>query len=150
MEFLAKHPAIVPSAALLAIGGLWLWYRWWVKSGRRDVARMKAIARIPDPPPSTLNYEQLRDKIHREFVARCRRRMGAIPPDSPERAEYAQDVRRVIEHLIDTENPILNRIEREMLITDVAALLGFGPPRQRTPAPSEGVVHLKVPRRSES
>ena len=40
----------------------------------------------------------------------------------------ARDIRRVIEHLCDTENPLLNRIEREKLIEEVLdETLGFGP-----------------------
>ena len=39
-----------------------------------------------------------------------------------------RDIRRVIEHLCDTENPLLNRIEREKLIEEVLdETLGFGP-----------------------
>ena len=37
-----------------------------------------------------------------------------------------RDIRRVIEHLCDTENPLLNRIEREKLIEEVLdETLGF-------------------------
>jgi pilus assembly protein CpaF len=39
-----------------------------------------------------------------------------------------RDIRRVIEHLCDTENPLLNRIEREKLIEEILdETLGFGP-----------------------
>ena len=39
-----------------------------------------------------------------------------------------RDIRRVIEHLCDTENPLLNRMEREKLIEEVLdETLGFGP-----------------------
>ncbi len=43
-----------------------------------------------------------------------------------------RDIRRVIEHLCDTENPLLNRIEREKLIDEVLdETLGFGPLEDR-------------------
>jgi pilus assembly protein CpaF len=39
-----------------------------------------------------------------------------------------RDIRRVVEHLCDTENPLLNRMERERLIDEVLdETLGFGP-----------------------
>src|SRR6187397_1897500 len=39
-----------------------------------------------------------------------------------------KDIRRVIEHLCDTENPLLNRVERERLIDEILdETLGFGP-----------------------
>jgi len=39
-----------------------------------------------------------------------------------------RDIRRVVEHLCDTENPLLNRMERERLIDEILdETLGFGP-----------------------
>ncbi|HUR54435.1 MAG TPA: hypothetical protein VMZ71_09910 [Gemmataceae bacterium] len=153
MDFFPKHPEFVAVVALAAVIAIWRVSRRWDKPVSRETARLiRAINRAPVPQRSRipLTYDRLRDKIHRDFVSRCRQRMGAIPPDSPERAEYAQDVRRVIEHLIDCENPLLNRVEREKLIDDVIGLLGFGPTPEPPPAPPEGAIQLKVPRRSES
>ena len=42
--------------------------------------------------------------------------------------DIRRDIRRVIEHLCDTENPLLNRSERERLIEEVLdETFGFGP-----------------------
>jgi hypothetical protein len=149
VNYITRHPEFVAPIALACVVALWLVSRRWGKAGGRAAARPnKTIARPPVPQHPPLTFDQLRDKIHREFVSRCRERLGAIPRGSPERAGYAEDVRRVIEHLIDCENPLLNRIEREMLITEVAALAGYGPPPDRPAAPPGGAIQLKVPRRS--
>src|SRR5207248_2994182 len=70
------------------------------------------------------NLEDLKRTIHSKLVDRLDfSRVRDLSSDSMRR-----DIRRVIEHLCDTENPLLNRIEREKLIEEILdETLGFGP-----------------------
>ena len=70
------------------------------------------------------NFEELKRQIHSKLVERLDfTRVRDLSSDAMRR-----DIRRVIEHLCDTENPLLNRIEREKLIEEVLdETLGFGP-----------------------
>src|SRR6202035_4630455 len=61
------------------------------------------------------NFEELKRQIHSKLVERLDfTRVRDLSSDAMRR-----DIRRVIEHLCDTENPLLNRIEREKLIEEV-------------------------------
>jgi pilus assembly protein CpaF len=70
------------------------------------------------------NFDDLKRQIHARLVERLDfSRIKDLSSDSMRR-----DIRKVIEHLCDTENPLLNRIEREKLIEEVLdETLGFGP-----------------------
>jgi len=70
------------------------------------------------------NFEELKRQIHSKLVERLDfTRVKDLSSDAMRR-----DIRRVIEHLCDTENPLLNRIEREKLIEEILdETLGFGP-----------------------
>jgi pilus assembly protein CpaF len=70
------------------------------------------------------NYDELKRQIHSKLVERLDfTRVKDLSSDAMRR-----DIRRVIEHLCDTENPLLNRIEREKLIEEILdETLGFGP-----------------------
>src|ERR1700728_1201282 len=70
------------------------------------------------------NYDDLKRQIHNKLVERLDfTRVRDLSSEAMRR-----DIRRVIEHLCDTENPLLNRIEREKLIEEVLdETLGFGP-----------------------
>src|SRR5580704_10519973 len=70
------------------------------------------------------NYDELKRQIHSKLVERLDfTRVRDLSSEAMRR-----DIRRVIEHLCDTENPLLNRIEREKLIEEVLdETLGFGP-----------------------
>src|SRR5436305_1474286 len=70
------------------------------------------------------NFEDLKRQIHAKLVERLDfTRVRDLSSDAMRR-----DIRRVIEHLCDTENPLLNRIEREKLIEEILdETLGFGP-----------------------
>ena len=70
------------------------------------------------------NLEELKRTIHSKLVERLDfSRVKDLASDNLRR-----DIRRVIEHLCDTENPLLNRIEREKLIEEILdETLGFGP-----------------------
>src|SRR4051794_15682090 len=70
------------------------------------------------------NLEELKRQIHSKLVERLDfTRIKDLSSDA-----MRKDIRKVIEHLCDTENPLLNRIEREKLIEEVLdETLGFGP-----------------------
>src|SRR5262249_51214453 len=61
------------------------------------------------------NFEELKRQIHSKLVERLDlSRVKDLASDAMRR-----DIRRAIEHLCDTENPLLNRIEREKLIEEI-------------------------------
>src|SRR6266446_5507820 len=87
------------------------------------------ISRLTSPssaggPGGSKNFDELKRQIHSKLVERLDfTRVRDLSSDAMRR-----DIRRVIEHLCDTENPLLNRIEREKLIEEVLdETLGFGP-----------------------
>ena len=86
------------------------------------------------------NFEELKRQIHAKLVERLDlSRMRDLNSDAMRR-----DIRRAIEHLCDTENPLLNRIEREKLIEEILdETLGFGPlePLLKDPTISEVMVN---------
>src|SRR5262249_46508984 len=88
-----------------------------------------SISRLTSPSVggsggSGKNYDELKRQIHAKLVERLDfTRVKDLSSEAMRR-----DIRRVIEHLCDTENPLLNRIEREKLIEEVLdETLGFGP-----------------------
>jgi pilus assembly protein CpaF len=86
------------------------------------------------------NYDELKKQIHAKLVDRLDfTRVKDLASDALRR-----DIRRVIEHLCDTENPLLNRMEREKLIEEVLdETLGFGPlePLLKDPTISDILVN---------
>ncbi len=85
-------------------------------------------------------FEELKRQIHAKLVERLDlSRVKDLAGDTMRR-----DIRRAIEHLCDTENPLLNRIEREKLIEEILdETLGFGPlePLLKDPTVSEIMVN---------
>mgnify|MGYP001050684631 CR=1 FL=1 len=88
-----------------------------------------SISRLSSPSMggstgNSRNYEELKRQIHAKLVERLDfTRVRDLASDALRR-----DIRRVVEHLCDTENPLLNRIEREKLIEEILdETLGFGP-----------------------
>src|SRR4051812_35963 len=69
-------------------------------------------------------FEDLKRHIHGKLVEKLDfTRVKDLQSDA-----LRKDIRRVIEHLCDTENPLLNRMERERLIDEILdETLGFGP-----------------------
>jgi hypothetical protein len=65
--------------------------------------------------PTGPTFDQLADAIHRTLVER----VDWPRIDWSDLPTVQQDLRRVVEHLVDCENPLLNRIERERLIDEV-------------------------------
>src|SRR5947209_8277471 len=70
------------------------------------------------------SFEDLKRHIHSKCVEKLDfTRVKDLNSDALRR-----DIRRVVEHLCDTENPLLNRMERERLIDEILdETLGFGP-----------------------
>src|SRR4051794_15855807 len=70
------------------------------------------------------SFEDLKRHIHAKLVEKLDfTRVKDLASDA-----LRKDIRRVIEHLCDTENPLLNRMERERLIDEILdETLGFGP-----------------------
>lgn len=73
---------------------------------------------------SEQDFENLKRTIHGKLVEKLDlSRLGDLEGDTLRR-----EIRLVVEHLCDTENPMLNRSERERLIEEVLdETLGFGP-----------------------
>ena len=75
-------------------------------------------------PDSNNDFESLKRLIHGKLVDKLDlSRLGDLQGDTLRR-----EIRLVVEHLCDTENPLLNRSERERLIEEVLdETFGFGP-----------------------
>ncbi len=75
-------------------------------------------------PSSESDFEELKMLIHSKLVDKLDlTRLGDLDGDTLRR-----EIRLVVEHLCDTENPLLNRSERERLIEEVLdETFGFGP-----------------------
>ncbi|MEQ8856201.1 CpaF family protein [Gimesia sp.] len=73
---------------------------------------------------SNMAFDDLKRLIHSKLVEKLDlSRVGDLEGDSLRR-----EIRLVIEHLCDTENPLLNRSERERLIEEILdETFGFGP-----------------------
>jgi pilus assembly protein CpaF len=70
------------------------------------------------------DFEELKRQIHGKLVDKLDlSRLGDLDGDTLRR-----EIRLVVEHLCDTENPMLNRSERERLIEEILdETFGFGP-----------------------
>jgi len=75
-------------------------------------------------PGETMSFEDLKKVIHGKLVDKLDlNRLGDLQGDTLRR-----EIRLVVEHLCDTENPMLNRAERERLIEEVLdETFGYGP-----------------------
>ena len=84
---------------------------------------MKPTTLRPEDSKSA-EFDNLKRKIHGKLVDKLdMNRLGELQGDSLRR-----EIRLVVEHLCDTENPLLNRSERERLIEEVLdETFGFGP-----------------------
>ena len=82
------------------------------------------IAPVKAPRSNSNDFEQLKSHIHGKLVEKLDlTRLSELEGDSLRR-----EIRVVVEHLCDTENPMLNRSERERLVEEVLdEAFGFGP-----------------------
>src|SRR5579862_10038913 len=78
----------------------------------------------PNEKTQGSDFEALKRRIHTKLVDKLDlTRLGDLEGDTLRR-----EIRLVVEHLCDTENPLLNRSEREKLIDEVLdETFGFGP-----------------------
>jgi len=74
--------------------------------------------------PAVAKYEALKRQIHMQLVDRLdMNRVAEIDPKT-----LRNEIRGVVEQLCDTENPLLNRNERQRLVNEVLdETFGFGP-----------------------
>jgi len=81
-------------------------------------------ARVPRGETQQIDFETLKRLIHTKLVDKLDlTRLGDLQGDTLRR-----EIRLVVEHLCDSENPLLNRSERERLIEEILdETLGFGP-----------------------
>ena len=82
------------------------------------------IAPLKPSRQSSNDFESLKSHIHGKLVEKLDlTRVSELEGDSLRR-----EIRVVVEHLCDTENPLLNRSERERLVEEVLdEAFGFGP-----------------------
>ena len=82
------------------------------------------IAPMKPSRQSSNDFEALKSHIHGKLVEKLDlTRLNELEGDSLRR-----EIRVVVEHLCDTENPLLNRSERERLVEEVLdEAFGFGP-----------------------
>ncbi|MEX2287235.1 MAG: CpaF family protein [Planctomycetaceae bacterium] len=94
---------------------------------------VRTPAAAPNQPASRMgravdtsqsDFDELKQMIHGKLVDKLDlSRLGDLEGDTLRR-----EIRLVVEHLCDTENPLLNRSERERLIEEVLdETFGFGP-----------------------
>ncbi len=84
----------------------------------------RSAAWAPNSMQGTKSFEELKRLIHGKLVDKLDlSRVSELDGDTLRR-----EIRLVVEHLCDTENPLLNRMERERLIDEVLdETFGFGP-----------------------
>lgn len=86
------------------------------------MAKLTAALRSTDPKES--DFEELKQRIHGKLVDKLDlSRVGELDGETLRR-----EIRLVVEHLCDTENTLLNRNERERLVSEVLdETFGLGP-----------------------
>ena len=74
--------------------------------------------------PAVEAYETLKRHIHMQLVDRLdMNRVSEMDPKT-----LRNEIRGIVEHLCDTENPLLNRNERQRLVNEILdETFGFGP-----------------------
>ncbi len=88
------------------------------------MAGLNTFSRMNSAQSSADDFEKLKRHIHGKLVDKLdMSRLGEL-----EGEVLRREIRLVVEHLCDTENPLLNRSERERLIEEVLdETFGFGP-----------------------
>ncbi len=77
-----------------------------------------------EPDPAQQAFEELKQHIHARLVDQLdMNRVGEMDPRT-----LRNEIRGVVELLCDTENPLLNRNERQRLVSEILdETFGFGP-----------------------
>lgn len=104
-------------------------------------ASMPRGGRPGESPES--DFDDLKRLIHGKLVEKLDlSRLGDLDGDTLRR-----EIRLVVEHLCDTENPLLNRSERERLIEEVLdETFGFGPLEMLLKEPGVADIMINGPR----
>ena len=91
---------------------------------RRHQLRRKKCDAVKEADPAQQQYEALKSHIHMRLVDRLdMNRIAEIDPKT-----LRNEIRGVVEQLCDTENPLLNRNERQRLVNEILdETFGFGP-----------------------
>src|SRR5882724_1691180 len=94
------------------------------RQGNNSQGGGQSMASAAGVAAANKSFEDLKRHIHGKLVEKLDfTRVKDLQSDA-----LRKDIRRVIEHLCDTENPLLNRMERERLIDEILdETLGFGP-----------------------
>ena len=79
---------------------------------------------VKEQDPAVEQYETLKRHIHIQLVDRLdMNRVSEMDPKN-----LRNEIRTIVEHLCDTENPLLNRNERQRLVNEILdETFGFGP-----------------------
>src|SRR3974390_2813964 len=79
---------------------------------------------VKETDPAVEQYETLKRHIHIQLVDRLdMNRVSEMDPKT-----LRNEIRSIVEHLCDTENPLLNRNERQRLVSEILdETFGFGP-----------------------
>ena len=79
---------------------------------------------VKENDPAVEQYETLKRHIHIQLVDRLdMNRVSEMDPKT-----LRNEIRSIVEHLCDTENPLLNRNERQRLVNEILdETFGFGP-----------------------
>ncbi len=90
------------------------------------------------------DFEQLKQTIHSKLVEKLDlSRLGDLEGDNLRR-----EIRLVVEHLCDSENPLLSRAERERLIEEVLdETFGFGPLEALLKEPGVNDIMINGPKK---
>ena len=121
---------------------------------------MGSMGKLPAPPtrlqrdqqPTNKSFDELKRLIHQKLVDK----LDLSKVSDLEGDTLRREIRMVVEHLCDTENPLLNRMERERLIEEVLnETFGLGPLEALLKDPSiseimiNGPVNIFVERRGK-
>src|SRR5271166_3578556 len=84
----------------------------------------RAVEPPKEPDPAAEQYETLKRHIHIQLVDRLdMNRVSEMDPKT-----LRNEIRSIVEQLCDTENPLLNRNERQRLVNEILdETFGFGP-----------------------
>lgn len=103
--------------------------------------KMTTTLRTADPKES--DFEELKQRIHSKLVDKLDlSRVGELEGDTLRR-----EIRLVVEHLCDTEDTLLNRTERERLVSEVLdETFGLGPLEMLLKDPTISDILINGPR----
>src|SRR5581483_10587409 len=92
--------------------------------GASSLSRLGNTSQIGNERQSAKSFEELKRLIHGKLVDK----LDLSRVSDLEGETLRREIRLVVERLCDTENPLLNRMERERLIDEVLdETFGFGP-----------------------